>query len=869
MSSTTKPTTETNPNLRLLFSFFLSAFRLEQQQTTTLLSLARYFVKRSGREQQKKTVWGLMDIMNEKEMVLPSSMGLTLTLPPELASRLRRTSASSSATKKIPSSTAAAETAKTGTNSKHQVENDCILPTISIDLNRLVGYEPQPEEILSIQSQLISAMWGRYNSNNNNRNSGETDGIVVDNDNGNSSNNAASPPPDFDQQVLELYETGVATFGTKQGKAMMILHYPSMLQSPITGMNNISTIKLWKEIQTYPKTVTTMNPTKTTKENENKDEQQQEQQEKQQLLHVLVTKLWTYLQTCSRGLFWKRDMSKELSILIKEEQERLDYNEWKNSKRQLKLDNLYTIRETMVFQVEVAKSKVDMLEEEREGKVKELMQEYHRNNMNKNKKGDATTLDSFGTTELSFPEEFQLLGLRDEQTLYQDEDDWGLGDEDDYIPSEYSESNDDDDDDDDNIDDDYSTSSEQKDDKKSTKSETKVDEITEPSTTEENTTTTYATAKNNDTDAKKNSSSSLFVQNETNNNVADDDVMNVTGTTDVNASINDIGNIDLDGVDIKNDTTTTSNIEKNSSGHVLSTPFLRRKERREKLKQKKRQQRREEEKRKRLQQVQQMENVYRTQYTTKEMIMSQTVYNALQTKLSKIEDLLDSLQDEVWEAQEEAEQEKLRGVNDGSETKKLSSSSSQDEENPSFSLLDQVLAMILGSLPVQEGMSQQEHYSFIQKEHQMLIQQWKNYFGRLPQPAGGGGAETTTTKAKEEKSSSSSLSKKAKPSTVTSSNGNNIDNDALKQRQALGITENDDEDWDDVEDWDEFLVVQEKNQLLPNEQTFSKGKEYNEMVKSTTNEIKEEKEKGSVSEESKPKPKPKLVGLRPGGSTKR
>jgi hypothetical protein len=46
-------------------------------------------------------------------------------------------------------------------------------------------------------------------------------------------------------------------------------------------------------------------------------------------------------------------MSIELRRLIEEEQARLDYEEWTESTQQSKLESLYSIRETLVHQMEM------------------------------------------------------------------------------------------------------------------------------------------------------------------------------------------------------------------------------------------------------------------------------------------------------------------------------------------------------------------------------------------------------------------------------------------------------------------------------------------------------------------------------------
>jgi len=104
----------------------------------------------------------------------------------------------------------------------------------------------------------------------------------------------------------------------------------------------------------------------------------------------------------------------------------------------------------------------------------------------------------------------------------------------------------------------------------------------------------------------------------------------------------------------------------------------------------------------------------------------------LEEKLQTVDSLLESLQEEEWEAEEEEghnsfafEDEKDQGVgNDGS---------------MEGSLLDRILAMILGGLPREKDSegndikTEKEHYVYIGEEHKAIVKEWIDVFGRLPQ----------------------------------------------------------------------------------------------------------------------------------------
>jgi hypothetical protein len=199
--------------------------------------------------------------------------------------------------------------------------------------------------------------------------------------------------------------------------------------------------------------------------------------------------------------------------------------------------------------------------------------------------------------------------------------------------------------------------------------------------------------------------------------------------------------------------------------HTLSLPFQKRNERKEQAKRKKRQEKEAAKRKLKEDQTKAMEEETRSTLTTRDFILSQTLRNALKGKVEKVEELLESLQDEVWEAEEQQE---------AGETKRQA-----DEDSP-FSLLDQVLAMILGTMPIEPGMTSTEHYKKVDVEHKELVRDWKQHFGRLPPPAEGPSTETGAGKAEDDVPARS----------------------AQEQRRALGIPEAGVEDWED-EDEDE------------------------------------------------------------------
>jgi hypothetical protein len=147
--------------------------------------------------------------------------------------------------------------------------------------------------------------------------------------------------------------------------------------------------------------------------------------------------------------------------------------------------------------------------------------------------------------------------------------------------------------------------------------------------------------------------------------------------------------------------------------------------------------------------------------------------------------LLESLQDEVWEAEEDE---------DGDEKPnkpKFKSGSSTQSGAPSLSLLDQILAMILGGLPLEPGMTEEEHFAYIKHEHVCIVNGWERHFGRLPPPIGYHASDNF------EDVFAASTTAPYQQQEDMPTHRSAIDNvTAEEQRLALGIVDNNDDEWD-------------------------------------------------------------------------
>lgn len=117
------------------------------------------------------------------------------------------------------------------------------------------------------------------------------------------------------------------------------------------------------------------------------------------------------------------------------------------------------------------------------------------------------------------------------------------------------------------------------------------------------------------------------------------------------------------------------------------------------------------------------EKVRQMLISTDEKLALSTVLN-LEKQLEKVDELLETLQEDEWKDEEE-------GLLDDNESDDDSAGVS-DSGNGNPSMLNQILAMILGTVPISSSTTQEDHYSFLKCEHESIITEWKAEFGRLP-----------------------------------------------------------------------------------------------------------------------------------------
>ena len=135
----------------------------------------------------------------------------------------------------------------------------------------------------------------------------------------------------------------------------------------------------------------------------------------------------------------------------------------------------------------------------------------------------------------------------------------------------------------------------------------------------------------------------------------------------------------------------------------------------------------------------------------------------------------------------------------------------KEKESSMFSLLDSILAMILGSLPQSTDTSDEEHFQFVRKKHQAIVEEWKEHFGHLPVSL-----QCTDDNVSLPAESCNALTDQRLQSDVKELKVPPLDNDATliqdspataaELHYSLGIADNEGHNnWDDMDGWDSLL----------------------------------------------------------------
>lgn len=114
----------------------------------------------------------------------------------------------------------------------------------------------------------------------------------------------------------------------------------------------------------------------------------------------------------------------------------------------------------------------------------------------------------------------------------------------------------------------------------------------------------------------------------------------------------------------------------------------------------------------------QVKTITESSITTEERIAEANV-KALVSQLEKVDELLETLQEEVWADEEENEGNRI--INTGDK-----------EAFQNFSLLDQILAMVLLTFPNLDNLSPDAFIKYKKQQHEDIVKGWKSQFGYLP-----------------------------------------------------------------------------------------------------------------------------------------
>jgi len=121
------------------------------------------------------------------------------------------------------------------------------------------------------------------------------------------------------------------------------------------------------------------------------------------------------------------------------------------------------------------------------------------------------------------------------------------------------------------------------------------------------------------------------------------------------------------------------------------------------------------------------ERMVREKLKTTDELMAEAMLRNLQKRLDEVDTLLETIQEEEWAEEEDDD-------NDDEQPHDLSTAEETTDNSHEMTLLDQILAMILGALPmIYSGASTEEqHFWFVKEEHRNIVNEWKETFGRLP-----------------------------------------------------------------------------------------------------------------------------------------
>jgi len=565
------------------------------------------------------------------------------------------------------------------------------MPMVLVDLEMLCGVVPyDEEEKQEIVTQLMEMLMGSVQEE--------------DEDNDQEQEQEPQTPQDltkgdglsldFDERVVELFESGVArhvdtmmpaaiacadeekrvdneatdSTSNKAVYPFTLIPYPEFLSSEVSPTSR-STIRLWKLLNNTHES-------------------------------PLLTRLFAHLRSTSRSLIWKADMYQELCSLAKQEykaqiqrEQMTEYNQWKETVRKERLEKLYDVRETFQLRVDVARRKHESFVEERELRVERELK----------RRG----LHQYRITSQQYTEE----NAKDGEEYY-DDDGWGGAVNEEEIFG----------DDMDDID------------------ENSHDEGDEWSPLG------LKIAINTPEDSME---AVRKAKEELQNNRNLKQLEPITHSDNQNRKSER-------SQKLKDQTSSTNN------------SFFEKKE-----------------------------AAIRESLKTNEERIAEAVLTNLEGKLQNVDELLETLQEEEWADEEDDENSQpCLDVGTGEQ--------GEVDEPSEMTLLDQILAMILGALPKESSgaTDEKEHFAFVKNEHASIISSWKETFGRLP-PFPSSEPEEPSESVEAMSKMNDTLDNHFGDSKMsTNLHNTNWDTDRNDEVALIG---NETSAWDEIDDWDAFF----------------------------------------------------------------
>ena len=211
----------------------------------------------------------------------------------------------------------------------------------------------------------------------------------------------------------------------------------------------------------------------------------------------------------------------------------------------------------------------------------------------------------------------------------------------------------------------------------------------------------------------------------------------------------------------------------------------------------------------RLQTAKQEEEEMRQACITPEWNVAKAIVENMKAKLQKIDHLLETLQEEEWEDEEE-------GV-----TNTVEGSQSRVRASVGLSLLDQILAMILGAKVNIDNKNEAEFVRELQEAHLAITSAWQQRFGRLP--PGIATPQSPTAGMKQMASSSSNDHTPVSPTQNPSSRNIALNEVSVTKEsllEAYGIQEQNIDDWEDAVEEDDEEAAHKLHQTKEKQTTL-------------------------------------------------